>query len=84
MQRRYHDTVADSVELLLAERILPGDHPPAYEERATPGKVNYRETDWHALFHRLEDGMGDIENDLSRDGQVFRRRFRLPFSTIKC
>jgi hypothetical protein len=81
MQRHlFHDTVADSVELLLAEGILPGDIPPAYQERATPEKVNYRETDWHALFRRLEDGLGDIENDLSRDGQLFRRRFRLPFS----
>ena len=80
MQRRFHDPVADSVELLIAEGILPGDHPPAYVERATPEKVNYRETDWHALFRRLEDGLGDIGNDLSRDGQLFRRRFRLPFS----
>ena len=84
MQRHFHpfhDIVAESVEQLFAEGVLPFHDPaPEYAERAPPAKTNYKETDWWALFRRLEDGLGDPGNDLCRDGKVFRRRFRLPFS----
>jgi hypothetical protein len=74
------DSVAEEFELGLAQGFLPIKQPPVYIERAPPEKANYRDTDWCALFHRLEGDLGDPDNDLCRDGQRFRNRFRLPFS----
>jgi hypothetical protein len=54
--------------------------PPAYVERAPQTKANYRSTDWWQLFNRLENDLGDFDSDLSKDGKLFRKRFRLPFS----
>ena len=74
MQRHFHpfhDIVAESVEQLFAEGVLPfHDPPPEYAERAPPAKTNYKETDWWALFRRLEDGLGDDGNDIGRDGKL--------------
>jgi hypothetical protein len=80
MQARFQDIVADSVEQLFAEGVLPFDDPPEYVERASVPITNYQDTDWYALFRRLEEGLGDDGNDIGRDGKLFRRRFRLPFS----
>ena len=74
------DTVAEDVELGLAHGRFPFVTPPAYVTRAAPEKVNYLTTDWWAMFRRLEGDLGDPDSDLSRDGQIFRKRFRLPFS----
>jgi hypothetical protein len=80
MQARFHDVVSDSVEQLFAEGVLPFVDPPKYAERASVPITNYQDTDWYALFRRLEVGLGDDGNDIGRDGKLFRRRFRLPFS----
>ena len=78
MQGRF-DLVAEAVELGLAQGVLP-EEMPAFTQREAPRKVNYCETDWHGLFQRLSRDLGDRDNDLSRDGNLFRRRFRVPFS----
>jgi hypothetical protein len=77
---RMGDAVTAGVELGLAHGVLPFISPPAYVERAPPAKVNYLNTDWWALFRRLEGDFGDPDNDFCRDGCLFRKRFRLPFS----
>ena len=74
MQARFHDAVADSVEQLFAEGVLPFDDPPEYVERASVPITNYQDTDWFALFRRLQDGLGDDGNDLGRDGWWLARR----------
>ncbi len=74
------DSVLEGIELGRAQGLLPFSLPPAYIERASPTKVKYKETDWYALFRRLEGDVGDPDNDLCRDGCLFRKRFRLPFS----
>jgi hypothetical protein len=79
---RMGDAVAEDVELGLAHGLFPFVSPPAYVARATPEKVDYLTTDWWALFRRLENDLGEPDNDLCRDGKVFRRRFRLPFSAF--
>ncbi len=70
MQGRF-DLVAEAVELGLAQGVLP-EEMPAFTQREAPRKVNYRETDWHGLFQRLSRDLGDRDNDLSRDGNLFR------------
>ncbi len=77
---RMGDAVAEDVEFGLAHGLFPFVSPPAYVARAPQTKVNYMQTDWCALFRRLEGDLGEPGNDLSRDGKIFRRRFRLPFS----
>ena len=74
------DAVAAGVELGLAHGVLPFISLPANVERAPPAKVNYLNTDWWALFRRLEGDFGDPDNDFCRDGCLFRKRFRVPFS----
>lgn len=74
------DSVLEGVELARAHGLLPFVPPPAYAERKSPEKVNYKETEWWALFRRLEGDVGDRDNDFCRDGCLFRKRFRLPFS----
>ena len=74
------DIVAEAVELGFAQGFLPIETPPAYIERAPQEKADYRATDWWTMFRRLEGDLGDHNNDLCRDGQRFRKRFRLPFS----
>ena len=74
------DAVAEDVEFGLAHGLLPFVSPPAYVARAPQTKVDYLQTDWCTLFRRLEGDLGDPDNDFSRDGTIFRRRFRLPFS----
>jgi hypothetical protein len=73
------DLVAEAVELGLAQGILP-EEMPTFAQREPPRRINYSETDWYGLFQRLSRDLGDPDNDLSRDGNLFRRRFRVPFS----
>ncbi len=73
------DLVTEAVELGLIQGVLP-EEMPAFSQREAPRRVNYRETDWHGLFQRLSRDLGDPDNDLSRDGHLFRMRFRVPFS----
>jgi hypothetical protein len=77
---RYSSIVTDQLEHGLALGFLPFASPPAYNERAPQTKANYSSTDWWGLFNRLENDLGDFDADLSRDGKLFRKRFRLPFS----
>ena len=77
---RMGDALASGVELGVAHGLLPFISPPAYVERAPQTMVNYLDTDWWALFRRLECDLGDPQNDICRDGKLFRKRFRLPFS----
>ena len=77
---RMGDALASGVELGVAHGLLPFISPPAYVERAPQTRVNYLDTDWWALFRRLEGDLGDPQNDMCRDGKLFRKRFRLPFS----
>ena len=77
---RFRNIATEAVELGLARGFLPFTSPPAYVERAPQTKANYRGTDWYQLFNRLENDMGDFDSDLSKDGKLFRKRFRLPFS----
>ncbi len=80
---RMGDAVASGVELGVAHGLLPFISPPAYVERAPQTKVNYLDTDWWALFRRLECDLGDPQNDICRDGKLFRKRFRLPSSGLQ-
>jgi hypothetical protein len=77
---RMGDALASGVELGVAHGLLPFISPPAYVERAPQTMVNYLDTDWWALFRRLECDLRDPQNDFCRDGKLFRKRFRLPFS----
>jgi hypothetical protein len=77
----FRNAVTEAVELGLAYGFLPfASPPPDYVERAPQTTANYRATDWWGLFNRLESDLGDFDADLSRDGKLFRKRFRLPFS----
>ena len=78
--RNRMDFVGDAVELGIVCGVLPEVPPKDYVERKKLTVVNFRETNWYRLFRRLEDGLGDFDNDLSKDGVRFRGRFRLPFS----
>lgn len=80
LHARMGDAVSAGVELGLARGLLPFNPPPAFVERASPAKVNYLDTEWWGLFRRLEGDLGDPDNDFCRDGCLFRKRFRLPFS----
>jgi hypothetical protein len=77
---RFRNIATEAVELGLARGFLPFTLPPAYVEREPQTKANYRSTDWWQLFNRLENDLGDFDSDLSKDGKLFRKRFRLPFS----
>ncbi len=74
------DPVADRVGELVAQGLFPFSEPPPYTVREPQTKKNYPITDWSKLFRKLELDFGDPDNDLSRAGHLFRRRFRLPFS----
>ena len=79
-RKRFRNIVTEEVELGLAHGLLPFTSPPAYVERAPQEKADYESTDWYRLFNRLENDLGDFNSDLSKEGKLFRRRFRLPFS----
>jgi hypothetical protein len=77
---RFRNIATEALELGLARGFLPFTSPPAYVERAPQAKADYTSTDWYHLFTRLENDLGDFNSDLSKDGKLFRKRFRLPFS----
>ena len=79
---RMGDAVAEDVEFGLAHGLLPFISPPAYVEREPPAKVDYLNTDWWALFRRLEGDFGDPENDFCRDGVTTAVSFASDFECL--
>jgi hypothetical protein len=74
--------VTDAFEIMTLEGLIAPEVPPreclqrANRQKKTP----FLETNWAHQFRRLEDGLGDPDNDYGRDGVRFRNRFRIPFS----
>jgi hypothetical protein len=74
--------VTDAFESMALEGLIAPEFPPRqYLQRAKrQKKTPFLETAWAHQFRRLEDGLGDNDNDYGKDGVQFRNRFRIPFS----